>query len=295
MKNFQFLIFTAMLIFALSAFAGVGKMDNYFVQRVNDFKMKEGLDKFHPAPDAQGVAADWSGLSQWPVISSNQWVEETKPEAFLSESGVEKAYYYTRGKETLHLKIWVSSAGNAATLQKLLDMAVFVTSMTIPYKRADGPGDVGLISINPNVKDKLWIYRNVLFHIDYNGEDGADGPFDTLTLAKDIQKYTEAHLVKNIQNHYPRIARVVVAPEKVHAGDDFTVTLKMEGDTDAGRYGMDFNRSDNLELESIDEGLSIRLQALAPGKGEVCFRVYDVRTLLMTQKTIRVDIREKGK
>ncbi len=272
-------------------------MDEFLSEEVKVYKAREGLDKFRSASDNQGVVADWSGLTMLQSIRDGITEIGAPPETYIIDRSASRRWILRHNSENIILYV-LSSSNNKFPLEALVQIAVNRTSGIFPHKKAEGPGDVFVAYQTDSYRDLIWIYRNMCFHLEQrNSSENESGKlaFNSMALAREIQKYAEAHLVQNVQSHYPRIARIVVAPEKVHAGDDFTVTLKMEGDTDAGHYGMDFDRSDNLELESIDEGLSIRLQALAPGKGEVRFRVYDARTLLMTQKTVQIDVREKGK
>ncbi len=270
-------------------------MNDFGKVREERFKEKIGFNKVRPTANHQGVVADWSKLSDWKIFHAASWTPgESNLEAEATE--VIRRQVFRRGEESMALNIIVSSESNQRALDYLLGAALSTSRMEPPYQKAEGLGDFYIHYMSANRRALMWVYRNIYFQLRHEDiAEAKDRPFDTLALAREIQQYAEAHLVQNIQNHYPRIARVVVAPEKVRVGDDFTVTLNMEGDMDAKHYGMDFDRSDNLELESIDEGLSIHLRALAPGKGEVRFRVYDARTLLMTQKTVQIDVQEKGK
>ncbi len=275
-----------------------GAVGDYFEEQQRKYKLREGIDKLIVAPDNQGVVADWTKQTFVSEMKNSGWTFNDDYSISTSDLTAATVWYLRKGDECVTIGIIVSSEGNQAVVDRLVKRVTNTSSRIFLHKRAAGPGDLYVAYATQGLRDMIWVYRNFYFHVEHRDESEPGDQelvFDTYALAREIQQYAEAHLVQNIQNHYPRIARVVVAPEKVHVGDDFTVTLNMEGDTDAKHYGMDFDRSDNLELESIDEGLSIRLQALAPGKGEVRFRVYDTRTLLMTQKTVQIDVRQKGK
>ncbi len=288
----------AVIFLTMCKVAQGGAVGNYLEQQAGKYRLKVGIDKIRIAPDHQGVAADWLNPSFPTLLKKEGWLADDSAATGQSGQSVQREWIYRKNDEMLSVEVLVSSAGNQAAMDRLVRIATNRSSGLFIHEKSAGPGDLYVAYSTEGLRDIIWVYRNLCFHIQHADESEPGNQelvFDTYALAREIQQYAEAHLVQNIRSHYPRIARVIIAPEKVHAGDDFTVTLKMEGDTDAKHYGMEFDRSDNLELESIDEGLSIRLQALAPGKGEVRFHVYDTRTLLMTQKTVQIDVREKGK
>lgn len=290
-------LITMMLILICIVSEG-GAVGNYLEQQAGKYKLKLGIDKIRIAPDHQGVAADWFNPSFLTLLTKEGWLAGDSAATFQSGLSVLREWIYRKGNEMLSVEILVSGAGNQAAMDRLVRIATNRSSGLFIHEKSVGPGDLYVAYTTEGLRDIIWVYRNLCFHVEHRDEsESADRElvFDTYALAREIQQYAEAHLVQNIQSHYPRIARVDVAPSKIHVGDAFTVALKMEGDKDAKGYVMDSDQSDNLEMESIEEGLSIRLRALAPGKGEVRFSVYDARTLLMTQKTVSIDVLEKGK
>jgi hypothetical protein len=258
---------------------------------------KFGISKIILSNDKQGVVADWSIPSEWYNLKTMSWQISHIETPFLTQNGVSRELIYIKkGKESIRIKIVVSSTGNRTTLNRFVTEMTFINSMVIPYNKADGLGDIYANLIYPDSRSLVWIYDNILFKIEHENIDKAKSPpLDTFALAKWMQNYAEKHVVRNIPDHYPKIARFDISPSKVHVGDTFHVSVIPAGEKGIKEFLLELDMDRDEHLQSWGEENNIyEFKALKPGPAKLTFTIIDRKTLLSSQKTVIVDVQEKG-
>ncbi len=271
-------------------------MDTYQLERFKQCEAKFDLNKFTLVDDTQGVVADWSNSSVWPVFKGSDWQIDKSPSIYKNSTGTSQEWYHRKGKETLEIEIMVSSTGNKAAFDRLIEHASNTTMMEIPYNKATGLGDLYINFVHVHNRTHIWIYRNICFMIDHTFEGVKNPGLDSNILAKEIQKYAEEHLVTNIPAYYPKIVRAEISQPKIHVGDSFRATLIMADKTSMDNYVIESRISGNLGNMSR-EGVPVNakaVKAVEPGTGEVTFSVIDKKTLLSAQKTVTFKVLENG-
>lgn len=258
---------------------------------------KFGISKIKVADNKLGVVADWSSPAEWDIFKGNAWKITHDHTTYSTEMGVSREWINRKGKEYIILKIVVSSTGNRTTLEHFVNEMTNMNSMVNPYNKADGLGDLYVNLLYSDSRSLIWIYRNIYFEINHEHIDKAKGaPLDTFALARWMQTYAEKHLVTNISDYYPKVAHFDISPSKVHVGDTFTIKLIMDANTNRNNYKLESDISKSLDLIDLigQDVLTIELKALKPGTAKIIFTIIDRKTLLSSQKTVTVDVLEKG-
>ncbi len=257
---------------------------------------KFGISKIKLADDRQGVVADWSSPAEWDMFKGTSWRVDKGNCIHLTQWGAEYKWRIRRKKEYISITIVVSSTGNRVVLDRFVSQMTNRTAMFIPENKFEGLGDLCANLLHSDSRDWIWIYRNVFIKIEHSDFRKTKGPpLDTFALAKWIQNYAEKHLVQNISDYSPKISRFNISPSKVHVGDTFHVSVIPVGDKELKEYLLELDRDKSNHLDSWgEENYVYEFKALKPGPANLTFTIIDRKTLLSSQKTVTVEVMEKG-
>ena len=260
---------------------------NIGVEKVRKFKRQVGFDDLPGSDEPDGVRADWHRL---PAVLA----EEVKGLRLDWESmnsfrtGIGSAQWTWRRRERqLHVEVFVSGTGPGGARQRLLEIATDTTTVESHMVLATEPlGDLSIEHFARTGREMVWVFRNVCVVVENDG----NGP-NVLSVSRRIQAFMEAHLVRNLAAHVPRIARIDLSPDSVRSGDVFSVTLHLDRGVRADQLAIEFRQVSWPLLDPIEyEDAKAMFKAEDAGRAELEIIVLDRTTLLSPKAGVVIDV-----
>ncbi len=278
-------------------------------RKIENFKKRVGWELLSE-PGADGVKADWSLLpsalaSEVSGLRRDRGLFPESDQMYPTEPGLAEANWcWTRGLKRLDLTVFVSGVGSQGARARLLRLATDTSTVesTFPV----GPAGLGELAIQSLSSDMVaWVFRNVCVEAS-RGEAGTD----VFQAARRIQAFMEAHVVRDLARHVPRVAAIDVSPKPIRVGDIVTVSVRMAGDAPASSFLVKFlealkPRFDPLDPNQVEKalrsgiglldplganGLEARYKATDSGRTEVEIMVADSKTLLSPKAGVFIDV-----
>ena len=252
-------------------------MNNGNDPRLEAYKKQIGWAQLkEPGSPQSGVATVWPAVEKAPAFSSGGWRLIDDQTAFL-EGVVQREWVLRQRRETVAVRIAVSSDGRASARQHFLRSVSSTTMMTIPYKKSLAPiGALSVEAIGADGGAVIWLYRNVCFQV--RADDSA---VDVRALAEWLQGYAVKGLVDDLVVRLPQLERIEVSEKVVTVGMAFAAKLWLQANGSMSADHLFSFDNDRAKLDLLEEKEnSVRYRALSSGATQIVVRVADKGTLL---------------
>jgi hypothetical protein len=195
---------------------------------------------------------------------------------------------WKRRERQITAEVFVSGTGPGPARERLLKIATDTTKMECDMDL--GPADLGDLSIqdvSPPFEELIWVFRNVCVMINNDGT----GP-EILPMARRIQTFMEAHVVKDLARHVPSVIGIEISPTPVRLGDTVSVRAKLAPDAAPAAELLTEYRLAGADLLSpiARKGLEATFMAREAGHTAFEILVVDRKTLLSPKAGVVIDV-----
>ena len=256
-------------------------------EKIRKFKRLVGFDHLPGSDEPQGVRVDWHRL---PAVLAEEVkglrLDWESMHSFRTGIGTGQWTWLRRDRQ-LHVEVFVSGTGPVGARQRLLEIATDTTTVQSHMVPAiESLGDLSIEHFARTGREMVWVFHNVCVVVENDGS----GP-NVLSMSRRIQAFMEAHLVRNLAVHVPRIARIDLSPNPVRSGDVFSVTLELDGEVRANHFAIEFRQVSWPLLDPIEhEGTKAVFKAEDAGRAELEIIVLDPVTLLSPKAGVVIDV-----
>ena len=277
----------AVCTYIIASFARQGENMSGQDSRITLFKKDISFDKITElgGPDS-GVVAVWPAMDSAPQLSDKDWQIDSFSVSNHAE-GAEGEWILKNGQQTIMLRIFVSSQGVESIRNHFLEVATSTMMMEIPYKKTEVP--IGTLSVTiPRIADDyIWFFYNICFSL-----RGIDTDVNLEGLARWVQSFAEAGLVKDVKLYTQFIDHIGVEPKNIGVNDTFQASSILMKSTSASlkNYIFEFLYDDQkVELEVESENVA-RFRAIEAGNTEIKVKVINTKTFLANTQKVNVNI-----
>jgi hypothetical protein len=260
--------------------------NDYNKDRIESFKKRVGFSKLVGVDGPDGVVANWAEMPNTLIYAKGKRIDSGQ--VYLLEPGLAKAkYVWKQGEDYLSVWVFVSGTGPSRAQERLLSLSSETMMPKIPYE--SGPaklGDLSVRSPEPPFDVVMWVYRNVCVYV--GTEVSAR---DVEPVAREIQRFMEAHHVSRLADHLPVVDRVDVSARQIHVGDELKLSIILGKTTPLESVRTHFNEVGEHRLEVLSiQPLTATYRAKTPGQTRIDIPVVDRKTLLSPPLSVTVDI-----
>lgn len=247
-------------------------------ERLIQFKNSIRYDELSiPQETDRGVVLDWPISTLWGQLKNEPWQIRGDTIRVMPGS-VQHSWILNLNEEYITVDVFVSSTGQESALNFLFEKATNTSLPDIPFEK--GPPELGQFAIQrieAKPQNYIWTYYNVCFRIKQENQT-----LDVLTLAQWIQNLAAKHVMDNLSEYKPKIAKVDISSEKIKVGQQVTVSIQPTSGQDTERLLLEFiDVTDQLNLVS-QEDFSFTFTAVKQGPGIVNLALADIKNLLCT-------------
>jgi hypothetical protein len=256
-------------------------------QAIARFKSQIGFPAHLPgdAP-GRGVVLAWPDPQTLRYFRGGGWATITDAVAVLGPGLVRRNWVLRRGDAAVNLRVVVSSVGNAAARDHLVEMASITMMGEIPF--VPTPRRLGDLSVETPEVDPLhrllWVDRNVC--VSLTREFGSD----VRPLADELQALIAAQASQDLAPGRPAVDGLELSAATVAVGD--TVRASIRAPALAARGLVTAFSDTGRRVQVIEQdGLRATVYATSPGATTLHGTVADGRTLLSSVVAAELTVR----
>jgi hypothetical protein len=252
------------------------------------FKSRIGFPDSLPgdAP-GRGVIVAWPDPQTFSYFKGGGWATIIDTVSVPKPGLVQHNWVLRAGRATVDLRIFVSSLGNSAARDHLVELAATTMLADIPYEPT--PKRLGDLSVMtreaPPLHRLIWVERNVCMHLSRNFGT------DIMPLAEELQAFLARQQSDTLAPHLPRLQSLDLSSADVTLGSTVRATLRAPRLGDLGAFVVTFSDPAQRVQLTEQEGLGATLEATNPGRTTLHAIVADRRTLLSADVTADIAVR----